>query len=228
MATGSLAPLPVLQPLSDLGAIVPGGKLTFYDAGTSTPRAVYTDIGLLTPAANPVVLDAAGRCTVYLEARTYKIRFTTSADVLIWEKDNVPSTSIVTSGLGEIAFLGGDPNAPVTVTSYPSGTGGETLHPGSRILNQDSANLASGGTFRLEAMLKGETAGTVTLALVNLSDGAPDTALVEISSSSTTGARVQSGAITFPAGGAAKNFALKSKTTAGAGYAWSAVLARTA
>lgn len=228
MATGSLAPEAVLQPLSDAGLIVPGGKLQFYDAGTVTPRAVFTDITLLVAHPNPVILDAAGRATIYLEARTYKIVFMTAAGATIWTRDNVPSTALVLSGLGEIASLGGDPDHQVTVTSYPSGTTGDTIHKGSRILNLDSANLASGGTFRLEAMLRGEDGGTATLGLMNLTDGAPDTALVEISSSSTVGARQQSGAITFPAGGAAKNYAIKVKVNAGAGYAYGLTLVRTA
>jgi hypothetical protein len=228
MATGSLAPEAWLTPLDDNGNIVPGGKLQFYDAGTVTPRAVYTDYALTVPHANPVVLDAAGRAVVYLEARTYKIVFQTAAGVTIKTVDNVPSTALVLSGLGEIATLGGDPNYQVTNTSYPSGAGGETIHKGSLIVNIDSAILASGGTFRLEAMLRGEDGGTITIGLVNLSDGAPDTALVEISSSSTTGARAQSGAITFPAGGAAKNLAYKSKVNTGAGYAWGARWVRTA
>jgi hypothetical protein len=228
MATGTLAPSPVWQPLDDDGVIVPLGKLYFYEAGTVTPATVYQDADMQVAHANPVVLDTAGRATIYLPAASFKVIFKTAADATLWTVDPVASTALVQSGLGEIATLGGDPNAQVTVTSYPSGTGGETIHKGSMILSIDSAILASGGTFRLEAMLRGEEAGTITLALVNLSDGSPDTALVEISSSSTTGARQQSAAITMPAGGSAKNLALKAKVNTGAGYAWGARLVRTA
>lgn len=228
MATGSLAPAPILQPLSDVGAIVPGGFLYFYVPGTTTPRSVYTDSTLLVPHPNPVVLNSAGRATIYLDALSYKVVFKSAAGATIWTVDPLPSTALTLSGLGELYSFGGDPNSPITVTSYPTGTGGDKIHPGSRTISIDSANLASGGTFKLSAMLKGETAGTITLALVNLTDGAPDTPMVTISNSSTTGILQQSAAITFPAGGATKSYAIKSLVNAGAGYAWAATLERTA
>ena len=60
--------------------------------------------------------------------------------------------------------------------------------------------------------------GTVTAALVNLTD-APTTALVTISSTSTTGVQVTSGAITFAAPGTAKDYAVKLQVSDGH-YAW--------
>lgn len=39
----------------------PGGKLYFFELGTTTPKATYQDYGLTTPNENPIVLDAAGR-----------------------------------------------------------------------------------------------------------------------------------------------------------------------
>jgi len=231
MATATLAPSPNWQPLDDDGQIVPLGQLFFYLTGTLTPVTVYQDAAMGSSHAQPVVLDAAGRATIYLPASSVKVVFKSAVadgSATIWTADPVASTALVQSGLGELYTLGGDPNSPITVTSYPSGTGGDKIHPGSRTVSIDSAVLASGGTFKLSAMLKGETAGTITLALVNLTDGAPDTPLVTISNSSTTGIRQQSAAITFPAGGAAKDYAIKSLVNAGAGYAWAATLERTA
>lgn len=228
MATGSLAPEAVLQPLDDSGNIIPGGLLDTFVAGTTTPATVYTDSALLVPHPNPVVLNAAGRATIYLAAAAYKFRLRTAAGATLWTQDNVLSTALVLSGLGELYAFGGDPNSPVVATSYPSGTGGDKLHAGTRTVSIDSANLASGGTFKLSAMLKGEGGGTATLALVNLTDGAPDTAMVEISSSSTTGVLQQSAAITFPAGGATKSYGIKVKVNSGGGYAWAVTLERTA
>jgi hypothetical protein len=228
MANGYLAPSPILQPLDDNGNVVAAGKLYFYAPGTETTRSPYTNLGLSVAHAQPVVLDAAGRAVIYLDATSYDVVFKTAAGVTIWGPVTVPSTSLVQSGLGELFAFGGDSNSPVVATSYPSGTGGDTLHAGTRTISLDSATLASGGTFKLSAMLKGEGGGTATLALVNLTDGSPDTAMVEISSSSTTGALLESGAITFPAGGATKSYGLKLKTSAGAAYAWGGAVARTA
>ncbi|MEL6859308.1 MAG: hypothetical protein AAFO74_13055 [Pseudomonadota bacterium] len=48
------------------GVPVSGAKVFFYKAGTTTPQAAYTDTGLTTPAANPVIADASGYFAVYL------------------------------------------------------------------------------------------------------------------------------------------------------------------
>jgi microcystin-dependent protein len=65
-----------------------GGKLYTYASGTSTPLAVYTDALLTIPAANPVVLDANGESTIYVEAGVaYKFVLKSSADVTQWTID---------------------------------------------------------------------------------------------------------------------------------------------
>ena len=79
----------------DTGAPLSGGKLYTYAAGTSTPKATYTDASGSTPNANPVVLDAAGRATVFLTG-SYKFTLKTSGDVLVKETDNV--TAFTSSG----------------------------------------------------------------------------------------------------------------------------------
>jgi hypothetical protein len=53
---------------------LPGAKLYSYVAGTLTPLATYSDPAGLTPNANPVICDSAGRAFVYLTANTgYKL-----------------------------------------------------------------------------------------------------------------------------------------------------------
>jgi len=54
------------------GAPLAGGFVYTYAAGTTTPQASYTDSSGVTPAANPVVLDSAGRATIWLSGN-YKI-----------------------------------------------------------------------------------------------------------------------------------------------------------
>lgn len=70
------------------GAMLAGGKVYTYEAGTTTPKAVYTDVALTTPAANPVILDAYGRATVFASG-PYKFVIHTSADVLVQTVDNL-------------------------------------------------------------------------------------------------------------------------------------------
>jgi hypothetical protein len=72
-----------------------GGKLYTYAAGTDTPKATYTTAAGTVENANPVVLDSAGRATIFLSG-SYKFTLTTSADVLVKTTDNI--TSFTESG----------------------------------------------------------------------------------------------------------------------------------
>lgn len=74
--------------------VVPGAKLTFTATGTTTPQNTYTDIGLTVASSNPVVADANGVfAPIYLDPSlpAYRVKLTTSADVLVKQVDNVPS-----------------------------------------------------------------------------------------------------------------------------------------
>ncbi len=70
------------------GQALSGGKVYTYIAGTSTLSALYTDVALTTPAANPIVLDSNGQAQVYGNG-TYKFLIKTSADVLVYTRDNL-------------------------------------------------------------------------------------------------------------------------------------------
>lgn len=71
------------------GAPLIGGLIYTYEAGTSTPKATYTDHLLATPQTNPVVLDAEGRATIYLAAGGYKIVVHDVNDAELYSIDNV-------------------------------------------------------------------------------------------------------------------------------------------
>lgn len=133
-------------------------------------------------------------------------------------------------------MFGGDSRSftrPSGSDSYPSGATFDKLVPGSTVWEIDSASLA-GGTFVLEAIACVETAGArAKVCVVNLSDGAPDTALtgseISFTADNLTGERKVSSAITFPAGGAAKKLGVKvtaNSTTVGAA-AWGCRIVRT-
>jgi hypothetical protein len=225
---GTIAPSPWFTGLDDNGNPLSGGLLYTYAAGTTTPATTYSDSTLATPNANPIVLDSAGRATIFLDATSYKFLLKTSAGVTVRTADNIQSVAAgAVSGLGEIFVFGGDPNTPVTATSYPVGAGFDKLHGGTSVFNIDSANLAA-GTYVIDVM--GVVVGVVTLtvAIVDLDDGAPDTPLATATITSTTGARARSGSITFAAAGSAKNYGIKVKISGGSGYAWGARLMRTA
>lgn len=79
-----------------------GGKLYTYDAGTSTPRATYSDAAGTVPNTNPVVLDARGEATIFWNG-AYKVVLKDASDVTIWTTDNVVSAD--TYSLAGIAAL---------------------------------------------------------------------------------------------------------------------------
>lgn len=68
-----------------------GGKLYSYVRSTSTPRTLYTDIGLTTPATNPVIADALGTIDCNFDtALQYTWTAKTADDaVTLWSVDVV-------------------------------------------------------------------------------------------------------------------------------------------
>jgi hypothetical protein len=84
---GTLAPMPKLQLFNSTGtAPAAGYKLFTYVAGSSTKLATYTDNLFAGANANPIILDSAGRATVFLPELSYKF-------VLALPTDSDPPTS---------------------------------------------------------------------------------------------------------------------------------------
>jgi hypothetical protein len=81
------------QFFTNTGAVLTGGKLYTYAAGTTTPQATYTTSAGTTARANPVVLDAAGRVPdsgeIWISPVSYKFVLKDSNDVLIATYDNI-------------------------------------------------------------------------------------------------------------------------------------------
>jgi hypothetical protein len=84
------------QFFTNTGAVLTGGKLYTYLAGTTTPEATYTTNAGNVARTNPIVLDSAGRVPGSGEiwvtvGVSYKFLLKDSNDVLIGTYDNVPS-----------------------------------------------------------------------------------------------------------------------------------------
>lgn len=86
---------PWLQFFDSNADVLSGGKLFFYEAGTTTKITTYSDSGLSVANTNPIILDAAGRpeVDIFLSPDDYKIVLTDSTDTdppasPIWTKDN--------------------------------------------------------------------------------------------------------------------------------------------
>jgi len=81
------------QFFTNTGAVLTGGKLYTYAAGTTTPLASYTTNAGNVARTNPVVLDAAGRVPgsgeIWILPVSYKFVLKDSNDVLIATYDNI-------------------------------------------------------------------------------------------------------------------------------------------
>jgi hypothetical protein len=106
------------QFFTNTGAVLTGGKIYTYLAGTTTPVAAYTTSAGNVAWTNPIVLDAAGRVPsggeIWLTVGiTYKFVLTDSTNVLIGTYDNIPSSF----------------NTDASLVSYtPAGTGAVTTN----------------------------------------------------------------------------------------------------
>lgn len=233
MSLYTLSPLATQQFIDPNGAPYAGGKLYTYVVGTSTPATTYS-MPDGTPHANPITLSPGGWIAtsggtisgLYLAATSYDFVLKDSAGVTIWGPITVGAISLEASGVFEVFSFGGDDDTPIVATSYPSGATYDKCHAGTTWLTIDSANIAA-GTYKLTGMLlSGDGIVTVTAALVNLTDGAPDTPLATMTSTSGTGAQAFSGVITFATAGTTKQYAIKVKVSAGYGLAWGFALAK--
>ncbi len=125
-------PAPFVAPfyLSDAGAPLAAGLLYTYDAGTVTPKTTYSDSAGTVPNANPIVLDSAGRASIYLAAGGYKLVLKDAAGVTIWTRDYVNSSGIdgtiqVVDTIAQLKALpGGSSNYVQVGGYYAAGDGG--------------------------------------------------------------------------------------------------------
>lgn len=82
MTTTSIMPEPRQRYYNNNGTVAAGCYLYTYAAGTSTPKATYTDSAGVTPHSNPIVLDAKGEALIYWDG-SYKVDLKTAAGVQI-------------------------------------------------------------------------------------------------------------------------------------------------
>jgi hypothetical protein len=160
------------------GDPLPGGKVDFFATGTSTRKDTFTDAQLTIPHPNPVILDAEGRATVFLEAGGY--------DVVIKDANDVVIATIV--GVIDLAqtFLSGSGGsgivaAPFLLTPAQLGvTSGTVIDQATNLVTVNSTGGADPCVITLPPA-NGRTGGRVLLVknmgniFVNLTPGAGDT-----------------------------------------------------
>jgi hypothetical protein len=135
------------QFLNNTGGVVAGGKLFFYQPGTTTKKNTYTDNTLGTANPNPIILDSAGRPSntgtpidIYFNG-SYKVVLAPSTDTdppanAYWTVDNVTTisqqittqsksgnyTTVVTDR--DSLILCDSTSASFTITLLPAATAG--------------------------------------------------------------------------------------------------------
>ena len=207
MATGTIIPSPVFTGLDANGDPVSGGKLYTYVAGTTTPQTTYSDVGLTSANANPIVLDSSGRATVYVPpGSSFKYVLKTSADVTLWTADNIGAVPKSTATV-DITVTAGEAITALDAAYISQGDGGKTA---GRAYKTDADNdyasttavvvglapsaIASGetGSLRISGALGGYTGLTggakqyASATAGELTESAPSNAKVVGQASSTT------------------------------------------
>jgi len=110
------------QFFTNTGAVLTGGKLYTYQAGTTTPQTTYTTSSGNVARTNPIVLDAAGRVgdggEIWITSQPYKFVLKDATDVLIATYDNVVA---IGSGSYTIQnFTGNNVTVSFTLSSAPN------------------------------------------------------------------------------------------------------------
>jgi len=98
------------------GAVLTGGLLYTYTAGTTTPVTTYQDSAGSVANANPIVLDSVGRVSAQVWLTTgaaYKLVLKTSTGTTLWTMDNLRGINDV-SAIAWAAITG----TPTTLAGY--------------------------------------------------------------------------------------------------------------
>ena len=86
----SLTPTPKQQFFDSSGNALVAGKVYTYAGGTTTPIATYTSQAATSANTNPIILDAQGRCEIWLQPTlSYKYVVTDANDVVQYTVDNI-------------------------------------------------------------------------------------------------------------------------------------------
>lgn len=172
---------PFLQFFDDDGNPLAGGKVHTYVAGTNTKKATYTNAAGNIQASNPLILDAAGRVTMW-GAGAYKFYVTDALDNPVGPNggvtDNVQTFNVTSSG-GSAFFdsLSGNAIQTAFTLSAPMGTDSKALMI---FIGKGTPECATNGTFATDtAWTKG--AGWSIGAGVATATGAISTALSQTS-----------------------------------------------
>lgn len=186
----SVTPSPIggfaAQFFDNNGVILSGGKIYTYAAGTTTPQATYTSASGVTPHANPIILDSAGRVPggeIWLtDGLVYKFVIETATSILLGTYDNITGVNsnfvnytvqeeVITATAGQTVFN-------LSTINYTPGTNSLTVYidgvnqyVGDSYLETDSDTVTFTAGLHVGAEVKFTTA-------IQTSTGAVDASIV--------------------------------------------------
>lgn len=135
--TGTVMPAAERQFLDNNGDPCAGCKLYAFATGTSTPEPTYSDRALTSSNTHPIVLDSAGRATIFLTDTTYDFQLDSAADVTIWTRSGVTSTH---AGPSLVPLHADTTNSATTGTSIET-LGSYTVQGGQLGTNGDQLRI---------------------------------------------------------------------------------------
>ena len=150
------------QFFTNTGAVLTGGKLYTYAAGTTTPQVSYTTNAGNVARTNPIVLDAAGRVgdggEIWITSAPYKFVLKDSNDVLIATYDNI-------SGIGAASYQ---------IQNF-TGTGSQT------VFTLSAASFGEDFTFvYINGVYQNKNTYTVNGVTLTFSEAPPITSVIEV------------------------------------------------
>jgi hypothetical protein len=166
------------------GVILSGGKIYTYAAGTTTPQATYTSAAGVTPHANPIILDSAGRVPggeIWLtDGLVYKFVIETSTAILIGTYDNITGVNsnfvnytiqeeVITATAGQTVFNLSTINYTPGTNSLSVYIDGVNQYVGDSYLETDSNTVTFTSGVHVGGEVKFTTAVQTTTGAVNAS-----------------------------------------------------------
>jgi hypothetical protein len=133
------------QYFNDAGALLAGGKIYTYAAGTTTPKATYTTAAATVENANPVVLDARGEAAIFWDG-SYYVEVKDADGVLIYSVDN---------------YSDPEQAADVLRSDLEASTGATHVTHGTQTVAQKLDDLTSGKEDALGYVPVNQAGGTV-------------------------------------------------------------------
>jgi hypothetical protein len=162
MATKAQIFFPALSGLRFDGAALALGLVYFYEPGTTTDRAVYTNRNKSSTAANPYTLDANGQAEIFLDG-VYDILVKTAAGVTkaTWEGCEGSSTDSALNVLEEVDTSDGD-----VVKTLPTTTSSKMYVKSTADANVVTFTTSDGSTFAESGLQLDVEASSITFVKV--------------------------------------------------------------